>query len=147
MRIPNLTEEVTQQQLDALEKYADKLFAKVGIDVNFTKHFIDRVNDERNKNQSLAELVRLPKQEYKRWAKPIAQMGPDAEAVMKDMTTDVNLPFVLKWDKANNEPDPVAKTVMRKQDFKIDREFRRECTWYTRTIYKLGRKKQAQDSK
>jgi len=125
MRIHNLTEEVTQQQLDALEKYADKLFAKVGIDVNFTKHFIDRVNDERNKKPiSIAELVRLFKQEYKRWAKPIAQMGPDAEAVMKDMTTDVNLPFVLKWDKANNELDLVAKTVMRKQDFKTpDREF------------------------
>ena len=51
-------------------------------------------------------------------------MGPDAEAVMKDMTTDVNLPFVLKWDKANNELDLVAKTVMRKQDFKTpDIEF------------------------
>ena len=45
-------------------------------------------------------------------------MGPDAEAVMKDMRTDVNVPFALQWDKDNQELDLVSKTVMRKQDFK-----------------------------
>ena len=45
-------------------------------------------------------------------------MGPDAEAVMKDMKTDVNMPFVLQWDPTNQELDLVAKTVMRKKDFK-----------------------------
>ena len=35
---------------------------------------------------------------------------------MKDMQTDVNMPFVLKWD--GKELDLVAKTVMRKKDFK-----------------------------
>ena len=39
-------------------------------------------------------------------------MGPDAEAVMKDMRTDVNVPFALQWD--GKELDSVAKTVMRK---------------------------------
>ena len=32
-------EEVTQRDLDNVEKYADKLFAKVGLDIEFTKHF------------------------------------------------------------------------------------------------------------
>jgi len=32
------------------------------------------------------------------------------------MQTDVNMPFVLKWD--GKELDLVAKTVMRKKDFK-----------------------------
>ena len=45
-------------------------------------------------------------------------MGPDAEAVMKDMRTDVNVPFALQWDKDNQELDLVSKTVMRKPDFK-----------------------------
>ena len=91
----------------------------MGIDVEFTKHFIDRVNDERNNRPiTPSELTRLFKQVYKYHAKPIAQMGPDAEAVMKDMRTDVNVPFALQWDKDNQELDLVSKTVMRKQDFK-----------------------------
>jgi hypothetical protein len=56
-----LTEKfITKADLDQIEKYADKLFAKVGIDVEFTRHFLDRVNDERNKKQiTSAELTRL----------------------------------------------------------------------------------------
>ena len=114
-----LGEDVSQADLDVIEQYADKLFSKVGIDVNFTRHFIDRVNDARNvKPITPAELTRLFKQEFKRWGKPIAQMGPDAEAVMKDMQTNVNMPFVLKWDRDTQELDLVAKTIMRKPDFK-----------------------------
>ena len=37
---------------------------------------------------------------------------------MKDLQTDINLSFVLKWDEENNELDLIAKTVMRKADFK-----------------------------
>jgi len=108
---------ITRADLAQIEKYADKLFAKVGIDVEFTRHFLDRVNDERNKKQiTTAELTRLFKQMFKKHGKPIAKLGPDAEAVMKDMQTDVNMPFVLKWD--GKELDLVAKTVMRKKDFK-----------------------------
>ena len=108
-----------------LEKFADRLFGKVGIDVEFTKHFMDRVNDIRNQKPiTMSELTRLFKQEYKRWGKPIAQMGPDSQAVMKDLQTDINLPFVLKWDEENNELDLIAKTVMRKADFKTpNKEF------------------------
>ena len=117
--IYDLYEFVTQQDLKQIEAYADRLFAKVGIDVEFTKHFLDRVNDERNKKPiTPSELTRLFKQVYKYHARPIAKMGPDAEAVMKDMRTDVNVPFALQWDKDNQELDLVSKTVMRKQDFK-----------------------------
>jgi hypothetical protein len=109
---------ITQSDLNKLEVYADRLFSKVGIDIEFTRHFLDRVNDERNKRQiTLAELTRLFKQEFKRWGKAIAQMGPDAQAVMKDMKTDINMPFVLVWDNQNNDLDLIAKTVMRKKNF------------------------------
>ena len=108
---------ITRSDLAQIEKYADKLFAKVGIDVEFTKHFLDRVNDERNKKQiTPAELTRIFKQIYSKHGKPIARLGPDAEAVMKDMRTDINMPFVLKL--AGKELELVAKTIMRKKDFK-----------------------------
>ena len=115
-KVRKVYEDVTPQDLKQIEAYADRLFAKVGIDVEFTKHFLDRVNDERNKKPiTPSELTRLFKQVYKYHAKPIAQMGPDAEAVMKDMRTDVNVPFALQWD--GKELDLVAKTIMRKQNF------------------------------
>lgn len=108
---------VTQKQLDTLESVLDKVFSKVGIDVEFTRHFIDRVNDERNvKPISIKELGMLFKKEFIKYGKPIAQLGPDAEAVMKDLTSDINIPFVLNWN--GEELELVAKTVMRKKDFK-----------------------------
>lgn len=123
MRINEVDNPVTQADIDQLEVFADRLFAKVGIDVEFTRHFLDRVNDERNIKQiTMSELTRLFKQEYKRWGKPIARLGPDAEAVMKDMATDINLPFALRWDHKNNELDLIAKTVMRKANFKTSNQ-------------------------
>ena len=133
MRITEVDKGLTQSELDQLEVFADRLFAKVGIDVEFTRHFLDRVNDERNVKQITAsELTRLFKQEYKRWGKPIAQMGPDSEAVLKDLATDVNIPFALRWDKANNELDLIAKTVMRKKNFKTsNKEFEIQSADYS----------------
>jgi hypothetical protein len=113
-----LTEKfITKSDLDQIEKYADKLFAKVGINVEFTRHFLDRVNDERNKKQiTSAELTRLFKQTFAKHGKKIPSMGPDAEAVIKDMKTDINMPFVLNF--RNGELELVAKTIMRKKNFR-----------------------------
>ena len=107
---------LSKKDLDSIEKYADRLYKSVGIDVEFTRHFLDRVNDARNKKQiTVAELIRMFKQSYKKHGKKIAQLGPDAEAVLNDIQTDINMPFVLKWD--GEELDLVAKTVMRKKNF------------------------------
>ena len=114
-----LDEEVTQSQLNDIEKYADRLFKSVNIDVNFTRHFVDRVNDKRNEKPiSTSELTRLFKQTYKKHGKKIPKMGDDAQAVIHDMQTDINMPFVLAYDDRNKELDLVAKTIMRKKDFK-----------------------------
>ena len=108
---------ITKSDLNQVEKFADRLFAKVGINVEFTRHFMDRVNDARNqKDITPSELTRLFKQSYSKYGKRIAQLGPDAEAVINDMRTNINMPFVLNLK--GNELELVAKTVMRKKDFK-----------------------------
>ena len=113
-----LLEFVSKKDLDQVERYADKLFAAVGIDVEFTRHFLDRVNDDRNKKPiSTAELIRLFRLSYKKYGKKIPQMGAKAQAVIYDMETDINMPFVLNIDRSGML-DLVAKTVMRKKDFK-----------------------------
>ena len=118
-----LNENITQKQLNAIESYADRLFRAVDIDVEFTRHFIDRVNDSRNKKQiTQSELIRLFKQTYKKHGKQIPQMGDEAQAVIRDMQTDMNMPFVLAYDNRNKELDLVAKTIMRKKGFKTSNQ-------------------------
>jgi len=110
-------QKITQSDLDQIEKYADRLFASLDIDVEFTQHFMDRVNDARNLKQiTVAELIRLFKQSYRRYGKKIAKMPDDANAVINDMKTDINLPFALKYNK-DGKIELVAKTVMRKKNF------------------------------
>ena len=111
-------ESITQNDLKGIEVYADKLFKTLGIDVEFTRHFLDRVNDARNqKDITTDELTALFRKTYHTHGKRISKLGPDAEAVIADMASDINMPFVLNWDRDNEELDLVAKTVMRKKNF------------------------------
>ena len=112
-----LKEDISMSQLDVVEKHLDKIWAKVGIDVEFTRHFHDRVNDARNgKPINTAELLRIYKQIYKRYGKPISQLSKGTEILLKDMSTDINVPVVLRWN--GRELEMIAKTVMRKKNFK-----------------------------
>ena len=112
-----LNEDISSGQLSQVEKYLDKLWGKVGIDVEFTRHFLDRVNDKRNKKPiSSAEVIKIFRKEYKKYGKQISNLGKGVQALMKDMTTDVNIPFVLHWN--GTELELRAKTIMRKKNFK-----------------------------
>ncbi|RLD77897.1 MAG: hypothetical protein DRJ15_12590 [Bacteroidetes bacterium] len=112
-------QQLTQADLDAVERFADKIFAKVGIDVEFTNHFIDRVNDARNnKPITSAELIRIFKLTYRKHGKQIPKLGDEAQAVLRDGQTSINIPFVLKWNEKDQDFQLVSKTVIRKKDFK-----------------------------
>lgn len=108
---------ISAQQLKDLEKFGDRLLQKFGIDVEFTKHFGERMSDARNKPCiKVAELQSLFKKIGKDKGSKIKQHA-DHEAVLKDLQSDLNLPFVAKPTK-DGEIDLVLKTIMRKQDFK-----------------------------
>jgi Putative amidoligase enzyme len=107
-----------KNDLRKLEFYVNNFFSKLGLDVTFSHHFFDRINDPRNKTQiTFFELAKLFKDEYHKWGNKIANLGASAEAVLKDMSTDINVPFVLVWDRVNRELDLKAKTIMRKKNF------------------------------
>jgi len=109
-------EEVTAKQLADLEKFGDRLLNKFDIDIEFTKHFADRMNDKRNKPAiTVQELQRLFKKIARNKGKNIKKHG-DAEAVLKDIQSDLNLPVVV--DFKNGEFEVTNKTIMRKKDFK-----------------------------
>lgn len=115
-----LNEELTRQEIGKIEKFADKLFATVGIDVDLSgRHFFDRVNDRRNgKAITNIELIDLFNKVFKKYGKKISSKNPGFESVLKDLNSDINLPFMLKFDAKNGELDMIAKTVMRKKNFK-----------------------------
>jgi len=114
------SEQITPEQLNNLERYIDRLFASVGLDVNFTRHFKERLRDKRNGTPiSVPELQRMFKKVHRqmRKGKDIIELGDEAQAVLKDLVSDINIPFVINWDDSNKEFDLVAKTIMRKKNF------------------------------
>jgi len=112
---------VTQSQLDSLEAELDNLFKSVGVDIEFTRHFFERVNDARNgKDITIDELREIFKEVYAEYKSRLKRYGDGFEGVFKNPPTAINIPFVLNWDGKNKELDLVTKTVMRKKNFMSD---------------------------
>jgi predicted nucleotidyltransferase len=106
----NLQEEMSQADLASVEVYADKELAPN--DIDFTKHFFDRLNDPRNiKPISPAELIGF----FKRLARKKNELNDFLfkyrEIVASDNRTNINIPLVQMSDKI------IAKTIMRKKNF------------------------------
>ena len=110
-------EEVTAKQISDLEKFGDRLLDKFGVDIEFSKHFADRMNDDRNKPEiKVAEIQALFKKIARKKAVNIKK-HKNSEVVLKDIQKDLNLPVAIKAGK-DGELDVVHKTIMRKKNFK-----------------------------
>lgn len=111
-----LEEKINQKQIIDLEKFADRLLSKFNIDVEFKKHFVDRINDARNDPDiTIAELQKLFKKIQKQKGTKIKD-AKGTEVVLKDITSDLNIPVVVKFK--DGEFVVTNKTIMRKKDFK-----------------------------
>jgi len=114
-----LNEIISQAELNGIEGYLDKLFAAAGIDIEFTRHFLDRANDARNRKQiEPEELEDMFMKAYEDHGEAIPELGANAEAVLVDMESDINIPFVLKHDPKSKKLQLISKTVMRKSNFR-----------------------------
>jgi hypothetical protein len=112
-----LEKDVSRKDINDLEKFADRILKKYGVDIEFTKHFVDRMNDPRNSPEiKVSELQRFFKKIQKNKARNIIN-NPDIQAVLKDMSTNLNLPVVIKT-KGDDSFEVTNKTIMRKKDFK-----------------------------
>lgn len=108
---------IGMKQIKEFEKLVDRLFEKFGIDFQFTKHFGERMSDERNNPCiTLKELADFMKKIYMKQGKSLKGVA-GAEAVIKDIQTDLNIPVAVKYDQRNDEFDVVMKTIMRKKNF------------------------------
>jgi len=109
---------IGMKQIQQFEKIVDQLFKKFGIDFKFTRHFADRMSDERNNPCiTLKELAEFIKKIYAKQGKSLKGIA-GAEAVVKDIQKDLNIPVAVTYDQRNDEFDVVMKTIMRKKNFK-----------------------------
>ena len=114
--VADLQAKFTQRDIDDVEKFADRILKKYDIDIEFTRHFIDRLNDPRNNPEiKIAELQRFFKKIQRAKGQNIRN-NPDVELVLKDMSSNLNLPVVIK--KRGDSFEVINKTIMRKPDFK-----------------------------
>jgi hypothetical protein len=113
-----LLEFMTQRDLDGVEDFADALFKDVGVDIEFSRHFTDRLNDPRNgKDIESKELMDLFAKTYVKYGQKIPNYRKGTEAVINDLNTNINIPFALNWDKQAEQYVMVSKTIMRKKNF------------------------------
>ena len=113
-----LKEYISRRELGNIEDYADDLFSNVNVDVEFAEpHFLDRLNDPRNEiDIETDELKDLFRKTYIKYGQKIPNFRVGTEAVINDVNSNINIPFLLKKNK-NNQFELIGKTIMRKKDF------------------------------
>ena len=108
---------VTASQIKELEKFADALLNKFGVDIEFSRHFSDRMSDDRNNPCiKIDELVKFFKKINLNKGKKLKK-HKDMEVVLKDIQTKLNMPVVIDVDRSG-KLDVTFKTIMRKKGFK-----------------------------
>jgi hypothetical protein len=107
---------ITREDIRELEKFADGLLDKFGIDIEFTKHFGERMSDERNAPCiTIKELKEFFRKVYANQGTKI-KANKGHEVVLKDLQRSLNMPVVVELDR-NGEVDVRFKTIMRKRNF------------------------------
>lgn len=105
-----VVKEMSMADLNQIEKFADNELSPE--DIEFTKHFFERLSDPRNQKEITQEELlgffkRLAtnKDNFIKFVKRYEQF------VVSDAKTKLNIPFVKTVNKL------IAKTIMRKSDF------------------------------
>jgi len=111
--IPESTiNEIPMGDLQKIDTFADKKLNPVDVVIT-DKHFFDRLNDPRNgKEITSAELIGFFKRLSKHKKDFVEFLNKYNSVVAVDDRTNINIPFMKRANKA------IAKTVMRKKDFK-----------------------------
>jgi hypothetical protein len=113
LNIKSLNEYVPEPEIDDIDDYADDALSP--LDLKIPSHFIDRVNDKRNRPEIEADELydffdKLS--DEKDELEDMLDSGEEIVAV--DSDTDINIPLAKDRYKPNTV---VAKTIMRKKNF------------------------------
>ena len=121
----DIHKKVTKGELNALEKQLDTMWKAVDVDIDFPQHFFDQLNNPRNDKQiTVCDVFDMFKKLFSKSGKKISNQvfkvktGKDFQGVVKDINNNINIPFTLDWLPRNKELELIAKTIIRKKDFK-----------------------------
>lgn len=108
---------VSWTELKKLESLLDAMFISAGLDIAFTKHFLERINGSRGYGGtvSLPEIQDAFRKTYARYANEIRKHPADWKAIINDVGKNLNMPFTLTWDGRLKKM--VMQTAMKKRDF------------------------------
>ncbi len=107
---------ITPSHMKEFEKFVDKMFEKFKIDFDFTRHFRERMSDDRNKPCiTMKELADTIMKIYRNQGKSIKGVA-GAEAVVKDLQSNLNIPVAVEYARSD-EFRVGMKTIMRKKNF------------------------------
>lgn len=102
-----------------LEKQLDRLMRSVGLDVEFSRHFIERILG-REKSVTIDEVVTAFEKLKAKYKKRLisAKKKPDYEAVLKDFGNELNIVFGI------DGPEMKAITIKQKNpnEFHINKQ-------------------------
>jgi hypothetical protein len=111
--IESLNEWVPEPEIDNIDDYADDVLNPLDLKIPF--HFIDRVNDKRNRPEiETDELYDFFDKLSDEKDELEDMLNNDEEIVAVDSDTDINIPLAKDKYKPNTV---VAKTIMRKKNF------------------------------
>lgn len=98
-----LIELQSPQEVVELEAQLDALMRPVGLDVEFTRHFIERLLGREHQvsvEEVVDAFVKLKNKYKKRLIS--AKKKPDYEAILKDFSHDLNIVFGIRGDQLMN---------------------------------------------
>lgn len=123
--VESVNEYISPRDLDKIEGELDNQFKPLHIDIEFSRHFYDRLNDPRNgKEIEPQELLNTFKRLHYKHGKGLVNYR-NLDALVTDFNNNLNIPFNLSYDKKTKMFELISKTIMRTNKFhSSDRKFK-----------------------
>jgi len=109
-----LNEFISHRGLTKIEDLLDTQFKPLKIDIEFSRHFHERLNDPRNgKDIEPQELINTFGRLHQKFGGKLVN-HKNLHAAVQDFNNNLNIPFHLEYDKRNKTFELTSKTIMRK---------------------------------
>jgi len=111
-------------QLRTVQNTVNNLWNKMNINISLPpSHFLDRINNDRNVWGKYGmvepeELIKLFAKVYKKYGFDLTKINDEVEVLFTDLASSLNIPVIVKPKKKGHGLDIIAKTIMRKKNFK-----------------------------
>jgi hypothetical protein len=112
-----INEVVPEPEIDDIDDYADGVLDPIDIDI--PPHFIDRVNDKRNRPEIETDELYDFFDKLSDEKDELANLLDQGEVVATDSDTNINIPLTkdIRKSQLRDKVVAVAKTIMRKPNF------------------------------